>query len=167
MKSLFFTVLLISYFNLIAKPPNISEVRILFKKAATESGSCKKLLSVLKLYNENNNPLLAGYKACATMMMANYVINPYSKISSFSEGKTILEKCIKEDKENLELRFLRFSVQTKAPSFLGYSSSIKSDKLFLLSSLSSISDLELKTLVVAFLKNSDFLTVLEKQKINK
>jgi hypothetical protein len=67
--------------------------------------------------------------------------------------------------ENMELRFLRFSIQTKAPSFLGYNNSIKADKIFLLYSISKINELHLKEMVVTFLKSSKYLTPAEKQKI--
>ncbi len=147
--------------------PSTTEVRNLYQKAAYESQSCHKILTLLDIYNEKNNALLGGYKACARMMMANYVINPYSKLSNFNEGKNLLEKCIKAESKNIELRFLRFSVQTKAPSLLGYKSSIKSDKQILINSISDIKDTELKELIVSFLKNSEHLTSTEKLNLIK
>lgn len=150
-----------------AAVPSVTEVRNLYQKAAIESKSCTKIITLLDSYTEKNNALLAGYKACATMMMANYVSNPYSKLSNFREGKNLLEKCIKTDSENIELRFLRFSVQSKAPSFLGYNSSIKSDKKYLINSIQSISDADLKERIISFLKNSEHLTPGEKLKLIK
>lgn len=147
--------------------PSITEVRYLYQKAALESKSCTKIITLLDTYTEKNNALLAGYKACATMMMANYVTNPYSKLSNFREGKNLLEKCIKTDSENIELRFLRFSVQSKAPSFLGYNSSIKSDKRFLINSIHNLNDSDLKERIISFLKNSEHLTPGEKLKLIK
>ena len=68
------------------------EVRTLLQQAAREEASCKKLLSLLQPYNENNNALLAGYKACGIMMMARYVFNPVRKFSFFSKGKKSVAK---------------------------------------------------------------------------
>ncbi|MDQ3193258.1 MAG: hypothetical protein M3Q58_16870 [Bacteroidota bacterium] len=166
MKNLFFCFLLFFAHSAFSTLPDQSNVRSLFKKAAKEEATCIELLSLLEKYNENNNPLLAGYKACATMMMANYVFNPYTKLKNFSNGKDLLEKSIKIDNNNIELRFLRFSVQTNAPSFLNYNNSIQQDKLFLMESVIQIKSNELKQLIISFLASSDYLTSLEKQNLN-
>ncbi len=144
---------------------SLNEVRILFNKSATNKVTCKKLLSVLNKYNETNNSTLAAYKACATMMMANHVFNPFSKLSSFNQGKKLLEKCVADDDENTEIRYLRFTIQSNVPSFLGYNNSISNDKVFLLNAVECIKDLQLKQMVISFLKSSEYLSSIEKQNI--
>lgn len=131
----------------------ISEVRRVFQKAATEEISCRYLVKKLDGYTELNNPLMAGYKACATMMMAKYVLNPFSKLSYFNKGKILLEKCINTEKENIELRFLRFSAQTKTPFFLGYKYALKEDRDLLMNALVNLEDNYLKQMILNFLKN--------------
>jgi len=162
-------IILLLLFSIAAKSyayiPSQNEVRQLYHQAATNQESCKKLIVILESFNETNNTLFAGYKACATMMMAHYTFNPFSKLSNFFKGKSLLEKSINSDKENIELRFLRFSIQTKAPSFLGYKGSIDQDKRALLHTLITLKDLQLKQLIFSFLLNSDYLTLLEKQKL--
>ncbi len=165
MKKIFFLLLVFISAESFANVPPQNEVRILFQYSAIKEDSCKKLITILNSYNEENNPLLAGYKACATMMMAKYVFNPFSKLSSFYKGRNLLEKSIEADKENIELRFLRFSIQNSVPSFLGYKSSIDNDKLFLMNRLSTVKDTSLKQWIVSFLKQSDYVTASEKQKI--
>ncbi|MEO8086775.1 MAG: hypothetical protein ABI763_08150 [Bacteroidota bacterium] len=155
--------MLLLFTGAFAGPPAISGVRNLYKASAIEEDSCRKLIGILTAYNETNNPLLTGYRACATMMMAGYVINPLSKLSKFNEGKNVLEKCIEASAENIELRFLRFSMQCKAPSFLGYNASLQADKYLLLQAVSSIPDLQLKEMILSFFKNSDCLNDSEKQ----
>ncbi len=146
-----------------ANNPSIEEIRYLYQKAAKEEILCKKLLVSLQIYNETNNTSLAAYKACATMIMAKYVSNPINKLSKFNEGKNLLEKCIKKDNRNVEIRFLRFTVQSNAPKFVGYNSSIILDKNFLIKAVSSINDKQLKNMVTTFLKSSNYLTNTEKQ----
>ena len=143
----------------------LNEVRLLFNKSASNEESCKKLMSVLNQYNETNNSTLAAYKACATMMMANHVFNPLNKLSNFNKGKELLEKCVAVDKENTEIRYLRFTIQSNAPAFLGYNNSISNDKAFLLNAVNDISDLQLKRIIISFLKSSEYLTSKEKQNI--
>jgi hypothetical protein len=101
------------------------------------------------------------------MMMAKYVFNPYTKLSNFNRGKTLLENCIATGKENVELRYLRFTVQVNAPAFLGYKDNIQSDKTFLVNSLSALNDSELKQMIVSSLKSSGLLSEEEKKKVGK
>ena len=165
MNKLLLILLLACNINCFATTPSLDEVRLLYQKAVTEKTACQKLTSVLQSYNERNNPLLGGYRACATMVMAKHVINPFSKLSYFSKGKQLLEKTIAADAKNVELRFLRFAVQTNLPSFLGYNDHIQKDKAFLLQSIVHLNDLELKQQVVAYLKSSDYVTAPEKENL--
>ncbi len=139
--------------NLIAKDIQLNDVRLLFEKSATDEASCKILLAALNHYNESNNTTLAAYKACATMMMANHCFNPFSKFSYFKKGKSLLEKCINHESENIEARYLRYAVQSSSPKYLGYNKSIQEDKEFLLNNLPTVSDWKLKQMITAFLKS--------------
>lgn len=91
------------------------------------------------------------------MMMANHVFNPYSKLSYFKKGKDLLEKAIKADKTNVELRFLRLSAQTKSPSFLGYDDHIAVDKKFLKQSLPQIKNLKVKSFIISHMRDLNLL----------
>jgi len=148
-----------------AQDISLNEVRMLYQESAGEKKSCAKLITLLQSYNETNNPTLAGYKACATMMMARYSFNPINKLSDFIDGRSLLEKCIVTDTKNIELRLLRFTVQNEAPSFLGYKTSITEDKTFLIRSVSKIKDIQLKQFVLSFLKSSAYLSSIEKQNL--
>jgi hypothetical protein len=148
-----YLLLLLLAGNSYATIPTKSEVRSSFQNAAEKEASCRALIKMLEGYDEKNNPLLAGYKACATMMMARYVFNPFTKLSYFSKGRSLLEKCIAADKQNIELRFLRYSVQRKAPFFLNYRSSLKQDEGMITQALLHVEDTELKQIIVDFLKS--------------
>lgn len=145
------------------KNPIIYEVRELYQKAAMDENACRQLIELLKPYHGLNNPLLLGYKGGANMMMAQHVLNPFTKLSYFKKGKDMLHRAIEQDAKNVELRFLRFAAQTKAPAFLGYRHKITEDKTFLLESVSLERDPYLKKLSHAFLVHSDFLNEREKQ----
>lgn len=136
-----------------AQTDSINKIRQLYQKAATEKKACEQLIGVLKSNYPKENTLLLGYKGSATMMMANHVINPFTKLSYFKKGKNMLKKAIEADRENIELRFLRYAAQTNAPSFLGYDDHISSDKKYLLQAGDSI-DQTLKELISSQLNKS-------------
>ena len=165
MKRLFFVGLLFWATTSFANTPTISEVRSLYEKSVKDESACNKLIEILSPYNENNNPLYAGYKASAIMMMAKHVFNPFSKMSYFKKGKKILENAIKADYNNVELRFLRFNAQTHMPSFLGYNNDIDSDKIFLENSFQRITDENLKAFLLPYLKNSDYISAGKKMQL--
>ncbi|MGN6195634.1 MAG: hypothetical protein ACTHOB_11905 [Ginsengibacter sp.] len=165
MKKLLLTGLLFYCTFSFATVPSLKTVRMLYHKAATEEKSCNMLLQLLSAGNVNGNPLLIGYKGSATMLMAKYTINPISKYSYFKKGKRMIENAIDSDATNVELRFLRFAVQTQIPSFLGYYRSVDSDKKFLLESFPLLKDDDLKNMIRSYFENCNCLTVGEKQKI--
>ena len=77
----------------------------------------------------------------------------------------MLEKAIASEKNDIELRFLRFTAQTNMPFFLGYSANIESDKEFILYSFPKIKDKELKNFMIPVLRKSKYLTDHEKQQL--
>ena len=87
---------------------------------------------------KSNVTAIVGYKGVCSMMMAQYVYNPFTKLSYFKSGKKILETSIKIEK-NVENIYLRLIVQLHAPSFLGYNKKIKSDKKYIETNITSSS----------------------------
>jgi hypothetical protein len=166
MKVLFLSFLLFNFVDN-SKAIDLYEVRILFQKSISSEISCEKLISSTAVYNETNNPTIAAYRACATMMMAKYCINPYNKLTYFNKGKSLLEKCVAREPKNVEIRFLRFMIQTSSPDFLAYKTSIIMDKTILLEKYFYINDSQLKKLILSSLLSSNYLTATEKQKLKK
>jgi len=165
MKKVLFVGLLFLVKSTFAKVPSIGEIRVLYEQAVSNEASCNRLIEILSPYNEKNNPLYAGYRASAIMLMAKHVFNPFSKMSYFKRGKGILEKAIKADEKNIELRFLRFNAQTHTPSFLGYDDEIETDKKFLESYFGTIQDEQLKSFLVPYLKKSDYISADKKSQL--
>jgi len=153
-KQLVFIFLLIQSSSLLANNLPIKEVRKMFHRSVNSEQECKKLIQILEPFNVKINPLYSGYQAGAIMLMAKHVINPFSKLSYFKKGRIMLEKAINTDKNNVELRFLRYTIQTSVPAFLNYSQNKKQDKEFLISSLASLEDHELKQAINNYLKKT-------------
>ena len=119
--------------------------------ATSNEEACTKMISLLAPFNETNNPLLFGYRGGATMLMAKHAFNPFSKLSYFKKGKLMLESAINADQTNVELRFLRYTIQTNVPGFLNYNSDKNLDRTFISQSLPKLKDQELKKVISEFL----------------
>src|SRR5690606_1702562 len=131
---LFSTVLLM---NVSFKNSDLNEVRSSYSKAVLDKKLCKKMIEELELSKEKSVIDLAYLGAYQTIW-ANHVFNPLSKLATFKKGKNNIELAISKDPENVEIRYIRFSVQKNAPSFLGYNNNLEEDKDFLVKNKKNI-----------------------------
>ncbi|HYF68450.1 MAG TPA: hypothetical protein VD884_09945 [Ohtaekwangia sp.] len=120
-------------------------IRQSYDVAVADKKLCKTMIEALKSSRDNNIHLayLGGFQT----IWANHTINPFSKLSTFNEGKRNIEKAVKNDPDNIEIRFVRLSVQKNAPSFLGYYDQIKEDEAFLESNKENINSSTLLKMV--------------------
>lgn len=105
-------------------------VRANYNKLVSDKDLCKKMISELAETKDNSATHLA-YLGGLQTIWANHVFNPISKLNTFKEGKKNIDQAIKKEPDNVELRFIRLSVQKNAPSFLGYKSNINKDTEFI------------------------------------
>ncbi|MFN3444461.1 MAG: hypothetical protein ACK44D_01865 [Bacteroidia bacterium] len=138
---------------------SITEVRNVYEKAIYSQQIAVDLIDKL---NASNNNTFLGYKGAVTMIMAKHVFSPYKKLNYFKNGKEILEQAILKEPLNIELRFLRFSIQSNSPKFLDYHSNLFSDKSFLLKEVKTINDTDLKQRITKFLLNNNEVSKAEK-----
>lgn len=120
---------------------DIVEVRNLYEKAP--SSRCSSDSLALMLEHCYHDDVLKGYMGVSQMILAKHVFNPFKKSRLFFSGRDLLEKAILEHSENVELRFLRFCVQSSAPTFLGYYNSIKEDKTLIMHRYQTLDDFDL------------------------
>ena len=157
MKNIVFTLnlLIITVINGYALDMNPVELRKKFYYSVESGKVAREFLAELET-NTSKDPLIKGYRAAVSMVMANHAFNPYSKFKYFIDGRRLLENTLKDNPTNIELRLIRFAIQTNVPSFLGYSSEIKADKEFLIKNLNSLNvekeaDKQLKSHIVNYL----------------
>jgi len=127
-----FTGLLISailiFINFNTRGLNV--VRANYNKLVSDKALCEKIIAELT-ETKNNSATHLAYLGGLQAIWANHVFSPISKLNTFKEGKKNIEQAIKKEPDNVELRFIRLSVQKNAPSFLGYKSNINEDTEFI------------------------------------
>ena len=124
----------------------LGKLRSLYNFAAENKTKAKELLTIAESRSATNT-LFKGYQGAAKILMANHASYPLQKWNLFKEGKKILESAISEDRRNIELRYLRLTIQTNVPDFLGYSGDIDQDKIFLKKEIDQLADKELKQII--------------------
>ena len=79
----------------------------------------------------------------------------------------MIETAIKADSANIEIRYLRLSVQENAPKVLKYYKNIDDDKKFILDSYSDIRSMDLKEIVKDYILKSVIFDENEKSLLRK
>lgn len=138
--------------------PDLSNLRKFFQLSATHQDAAKQLDELTASIDTNAAPLIVCYKGASEMMQAKYALSPIVKFRKFNAGKVLIQKAIARDSLNLEMRFLRFSIQCNLPSFLGYHEQEAVDKSLLINKINDVKDLEVRAMVIKWIKNSDCLT---------
>lgn len=135
----------------------------MYAKSVESKQTALNLLSVLE--KQEQSAFVIGYAGATKMIMAKHVFNPITKLNYFNAGKKMLNKAIAKDNNNVELVFLRYATQVSAPSILGYTSNINTDKKKILLGLNNGKvDEQLAKTIISFMKQQE-LTPEEKQQI--
>jgi hypothetical protein len=145
----------------IAMVANLTELRNTYTKAIDNSDKADLLV---KLSKENKGvAIYRAYYGTGLALQAKHSWNPATKLSLANSASTELNSAVKSSSNDLEIRFLRFSVECNMPAFLNLSSHVSEDKLFILKN-KNVTHAMWNTMK-AFLKSCDKLTAEEKKKL--
>lgn len=130
-------MVLLSYFILtmnllVPEQSNVIDldyVRTHYHQAVEKKELCAQMIRALESKQKEN--IYLGYLGGLQAIWANHANNPVSKLRAFNQGKEQIERAIKQDPRNPELRFIRLSIQQNAPFFLGYRSKIEEDRAWI------------------------------------
>jgi hypothetical protein len=112
----------------------VSELRNQYWEASKEEAAAKRFHKKMSAYQEDD-PVVLAYKAASEAVMAKHVWNPYSKLKQLKMANAIFEEAVALDKDNPEIRFLRFTVEHYVPRYLNLSPHVQEDKKMIISSL--------------------------------
>lgn len=136
-----------------AQELNLNKIRKEYSVAVKDEDVCVKNLELLR--EKAKSTTEKGYLSVYEMVYAKHMGNPFKKLSQFKKGKSLLENVIATDGTNVELRFIRWSVQTHAPGILNYSSNIATDKKFIVENFSKLKDDTVKDIIYKYIKGAN------------
>ena len=132
---------------------NVDKMRADYAAAVKNKKLCAANLKVLEA--SANTATEKGYLAAYEILWAKHMGNPFSKLGQFKKGKKLLESIIMRYPDNIDLRFIRWSVQTHAPSFLNYDKDRLRDKEFLVKNLCKLPNPEGRKIIYTYLKEAN------------
>lgn len=109
----------------------LDEVRMGFYNAVHDSQKAESLIKRIKMITPKS-ALVTVYSGATCAIMAKNKWNPFSAIKLLKKSNEEMNKAIKLSPTNLEVRFIRFAVQSNIPSYLGFSENINEDKTYLI-----------------------------------
>lgn len=109
-----------------------------------------------------SDAITTGYKAAAKIMEAK--IAKKGRQALVKEGATSLENIIQKNQNNIELRLIRMSIQENLPKIVGYRSSLKADKTFILNNYNK-QNTSMKSYIKNFISQSKTMTPAEKSSL--
>lgn len=101
-----------------------------YEQAAAGKEAGESFYTTLHDYH-GQDALVLGYKAASEAIKARDA-SMLSKLSYVQQAAQTFERAVELDAQNAEIRFLRFSVESNLPAFLGLSKHVEEDKEFLL-----------------------------------
>lgn len=122
-------IMVILSFNVNASIPLIDSVRSSFGIAVADKNVCSEMID--KLEHLERTPLITAYLGGFQTIWANHIASPLEKLKTFKKGRKNIERAVHSDPDNVEIRFIRLSIQHRAPGILGYHSNVNEDAAFL------------------------------------
>ena len=131
MKSLTLCFLLVISFrnsySQTASKEEIQDIKKAMVRAVGSSGVTDSLYTKL-VSQKSKNALIIAYVGTLEALKAKHSWNPYNKIKYVAQSWSTMKIAVDKESDNLEIRFMRFSIQHYTPAFLGYSKDLEEDR---------------------------------------
>ena len=116
--------------NVSSSPYHPATLRRHYELAAADKTAGEKFYKLLADY-QDNDALVLGYKAASEAIRARDA-SMFNKLTYVQDAARTFEQAVGLAPQNPEIRFLRFSVESNLPAFLGLSKHVEEDKEMLL-----------------------------------
>lgn len=151
-------------------PAALKQLRQQMVVALNSSKTTDSLYNALDKIN-NKPPVYLAYQGTLCGLKAKHTWNPYSKIKYLNTAEKVLKQAADADPHNIEIRFLRFSIEHNVPGFLGYNKNLPSDKQEMIHQLNyknyGTANRDLTIRIIKFLLSSKRCTPTENEALHK
>jgi len=157
-------------FSLLLSPQRMAELRREMVSAISSSKTTDSLYSSLNT-QLNKTPIITCYIAALQALKAKHSWNPYFKFKYLNDSEKTFDNAVTADPQNMEIRFMRFSVEHYVPVFLGDDKDLYADREEIIDDIKkkryTTADKDLVTAIVKFLLASKRCTPAENTYLTK
>ncbi|MFM6977080.1 MAG: hypothetical protein ACKOW2_09580 [Sphingobacteriaceae bacterium] len=125
---IFIFLLVFSHITQAQDLPKIKKAMVLAVESEEITDSLYKKLTALN----SDDPLIWAYIATLDGLKAKHAWNPYLKLKYVNRSQKLIGRAVAAEPDDLEIRFMRFSLQHYTPAFLGFSKDLEEDKRVIL-----------------------------------
>jgi hypothetical protein len=162
--------LTLSHLQAQAQQPDLKVLRKQMVIAVEKSKTTDSLYKSLSDIKEKNG-ITNGFIGALLALKAKYAWNPYSKVKYLNRSEKLFKQAVTADPHNIEIRFMRFSIEHNVPAFLGFNKDLAVDAENIIAQLDKknygTADKELTIAIIKFLLHSKRCTAAQNQVLNK
>lgn len=103
-----------------------------------ENGNVDDIDKEIIAVTNSDMPEKEAYRGTLLMRKAGLVKSAVAKMDNFRSGAIRLERAIRDDKTNVEFRFLRLMIQEHAPKITKYRNKLSDDKEYIKANFSKL-----------------------------
>jgi hypothetical protein len=150
--------------------PNLHVIRKLLITALNSKKTTDSLYNNLNAV-KNKSALINGYMGTLQALKAKHAWNPYFKIKHLNDCQKTFTDAVQRDPHNIEIRFMRFSIEHNVPGFLGFNKNLTADREEIIKQVDNKhyaqADKALVKTIITFLLNSQRCTPAENTDLKK
>lgn len=158
-------ILFLSFFfvAILSNSQEIEQIRSQYPLAEKSEEITLQLDETLSPVTSEDKSILLAYQGAVKTLKARFAKRIREKKEYFKDGVELIESAIDSNPENIEIRYLRLTVQENSPRFLGYHKNIIDDKEFILKNYSTIISQSIKAVIKDFVRESENFDETEKR----
>lgn len=146
----------------------LSKIRHLYKEVGDLPAKTAEFRALIALMPDEIANLRLAYQATSVALKARETWLPWEKLAYFQQAMNLFEKALAYQMEEIEVRFLRYTIQKNTPFFLGLSTHVQEDKQLIIKYIeSSNTDLYMKQSIAKYLLGQEYFANEEKQLLNQ
>ncbi|MEI6311271.1 MAG: hypothetical protein WCP57_03325 [Bacteroidota bacterium] len=151
--TIFLVIISISICKLSAQTIKLDEIRKEYSKAVDNQLICEKWYHLFEKEIVLANQKLKAYKGGITITMARFVVVA-KKTPLVLQGKKMIEEAIAASKDDVEIRFIRYSIQVNLPPALGYNKNKIEDRVFINTHLAQLPNEAMRLYIKKFMEDT-------------
>lgn len=156
--------------NLKADEPNLKVLRKQMVVAIDNSKTTDSLFKSLTAIKTRTG-IVNGFIGALQALKAKHAWNPYFKVKYLKNSEKTFKQAVAEDPHNIEIRFMRFSIEHNVPGFMGFNKDLTADSEDIIAQLDKknygSADKELTIAIIKFLIHSKRCTPAQNIILNK